>query len=779
MKDPARAKFGIGQPVLRVEDARFLIGRGRFVDDLSFPRQAHGATVLSAHAHARIARVDSSKALQAPGVLCVLTGADVVAEQLGGLPPLFMPEDSGGPKGYRTRRPLLAHDKVRCVGDRVAFVVAETLEQARDAGELVEVDYEPLPAAVSVEDAVSEGAAPVWEECPGNVSFTLSYGDAQATERAFADAHCVVSLKLVNNRVSANPLEPRGAVGLYEAADDTYTLHTSSQNPHQARTALASFVFKRPVSSFRVVAHDVGGGFGLKTNPFPEEGLVLWASRRIGRPVKWIALRSEALASDNHGRDQVARGELALDAGGRLLALRVRALHGLGAFVFSSATAPVQIAMLLGPNAYRLDAADLVTRAVFMNTIPLAAYRGAGRPEACYLIERLLEEAAQRFEIDSVEIRRRNFIPPAAMPYRTPTGCTYDSGNFEQTMDQCLELAGWSGFEARRAASAKRGFLRGRGMSYFIEQAGVFNERMGLRFDPGGTLTIVAGTFSHGQGHATTYAQMASEWLGVPFESIRFVQGDTAQVPIGRGTFAARSALLGGNALKKAADEVIAKAKPMAAQLLEAAQSDIEFEEGSFRVAGTDKAIALVEVAKAFYRPMGLDARFEVGLEASGSWAADPPGYPNGCHVCEAEVDAETGRVRIDRYTAVDDVGRVINPMICEGQIQGGIAQGIGQALLEAVVYERESGQLLSGSFADYAMPRADDFPAFALAFNEKALPKTSPIGVKGAGESGAVGAPPAVINAILDALRPLGVGHIDMPATPERVWRAIREAQR
>ena len=716
--------------------------------------------------------------MAAPGVLSVLTGDDALAEGLGGFPPLFMPEDAGGPKGYRTLRPVLVRDKVRCVGDRIAFVVAETAEQARDAAELVEVEYEPLPAAAFVEDATKPGASSIWDACPDNVSFTQSYGDKSRTEEAFAHAHEVVSLTLVNNRVSANPLEPRGAIGLHESSEDAYTLYTSSQNPHQARTALALSVFKRPISRFRVIARDVGGGFGLKTNPFPEEALVLWASRRIARPVKWIASRSESLATDNHGRDQVVRGELAIDDRGRMMALRVRALHGLGAYVFSSAVAPVQISMLLAPNVYGLGAAHCTTQAVFTNTTPLAAYRGAGRPEACYLIERLVDEAARRVGIDPVEMRRRNFIPTASLPYTTPTGCVYDSGAFERTMEQCLGLAQWSGFEDRRASSAERGRLRGRGLSYFIEQAGVFNERMGLRFDPSGSLTIVAGTFSHGQGHATTYAQMASEWLGVPFESIALVQGDTAQVPIGRGTFAARSSLLGGCALKMAADRLVEKARPMAADLLEVAEADLGFADGTFRVAGTDRSISLVEVAKAFYRPTGLDSRFELGLEASGSWAADPPGFPNGCHVCEVEIDPETGEVRIDRYAAVDDVGRVINPMICEGQIQGGIAQGIGQALLEAVVYERESGQLLSGSFTDYAMPRADNLPAFELAFNEKAPSTTNPLGIKGAGESGAVGAPPAVINAVLDALRPLGVRHIDMPATPERVWRAIRSAQ-
>jgi carbon-monoxide dehydrogenase large subunit len=683
----------------------------------------------------------------------------------------------GGPKGYRTFKPLLAGDKARHVGERIAFVVAETQAQAREAAELVAVDWEPLPAVVNVEDAVKDGAPRIWEEWTSNVAFPLMIGNKQATDAAFAAAKHVVSLRLENNRLSANTLEPRGAIGDYSPADESYTLYTSTQNPHGVRQVLCQAVFKMPETKLRVVAYDVGGGFGMKGDTYPEEGLVLWASRRLGRPVKWTATRGESMAGDDHGRDQVVTCEMALDENGKILAIRSQALHAVGAYVTGAGVVPPLYSLKLVPNVYAVPAVHVATRAIFTNTTPTGPYRGAGRPEAVYITERLLDLAARKLELDPVEIRRRNYIAPGAMPYATPTGFVYDSGEFARLTDKCLDLADWRGYAARKAATEKKGRLRGRGMIYYIEDCGVFNDRMELRFDPSGMVTIVAGTFSHGQGHATTYAQMVAEWLGVPFENIRFVQGDTDQVPFGRGTYASRSVMLGGNALKMAADAVIEKARPMAAQLLEASAGDLSFADGRFQIAGTDRSIALVDVAKAFYRPVGLPKEFGIGLEASGAWATEPSNFPNGCHVCEVEVDPETGVVTIDRYAVVDDVGRIVNPLICEGQIQGALAQGIGQALLEAVAYDAGSGQLLSGSFTDYTMPRADDLPAFDLDFIEVPC-KTNPIGVKGVGEAGSVGAPPTVMNAILDALRPLGVEHLDMPATPRRVWEAIRAAK-
>ncbi len=704
-------KFGIGQPVPRIEDPRFITGRGRFVDDIDLPRQCYGALVMSPHAHARIKRIDKVKAMAAPGVLAVLTGADVLADKLGGLAPP-MPEDMGGPKGFRTLRAILATDKVRAVGDRVAFVVAETQAQARDAAELIEVEYEPLPVVTEVEDAVKPGAPAVWDEAPNNVSFGLMMGNKDATDAAFAQAKHVVTLKVRNNRITANSIEPRAAIGQYHPDSESYTLYSTSQNPHGTRSSVAGQVLKIPETKLRVISPDVGGGFGMKAGGYPEDALVVWASRRVGgRPVKWTSTRAEALLGDSQGRDQVVTGELALDEHGKVLGMRVSALHNMGSHVFGAAMVVPLFAIRLAPGVYQIPAVHAVCKAVLTNTIPLAPYRGAGRPEATYLIERLLDRAAHVVGIDAVEIRRRNFIPAAAMPHKIGTGVTYDSGDFVHVMDECLKLGDWHGFATRAAELKKRGRLRGRGIGYFLEEAAVFNERMVLRFDPSGMLTILAGTHSHGQGHHTVYAQMVSEWLGVPFENIRFVQGDTDAVPIGRGTYGSRSMHVGGNALKLAADGIVEKAKPMAAMMLEAASGDIEFKDGAFRIVGTDRALPLTDVAKAFYRPAMLPPQFDVGLEASGHFAAEPPNFPNGCHVCEVEIDPETGAVTLDRYAAVDDVGRVINHLLCEGQIHGGVAQGVGQALLEAIVFDG-GGQLVTGSLQDYAMPRADDLPA-------------------------------------------------------------------
>jgi aerobic carbon-monoxide dehydrogenase large subunit len=769
-------KFGLGQPVSRVEDPRFITGRGRYVDDIELPRQCHGVVVMSPHAHARITRVDTAKAKAADGVLAVLTGADVKANKLGALAPP-MPEDMGGPKGFRTLLDILAVDKVRAVGERVAFVVAETLLQARSAAELIDIAYEPLPAVIGAEDAVKPGAPVVWNEAPNNVAFALMMGNKDATDAAFANAKHVVSLKVNNSRITANSIEPRAALGQYHPDSDSYTLYSTSQNPHGTRSSVAGQVLKIAETKLRVISPDVGGGFGMKHGGYPEDALVAWASRRVGgRPVKWAGTRSEALLGDSQGRDQIVTGELALDERGKILGLRVNALHAMGSHIFGAAMVVPLFAIRLSPGVYQIPAVHAVARAVLTNTIPISPYRGAGRPEATYLIEQLIDRAARVLNIDPIEIRARNFIPASAMPHKVPTGITYDSGDFKHVMDECLKLADWEGFSKRAAASKKHGMLRGRGVAYFLEEAAVFNDRMVLRFDPSGMLTILAGTHSHGQGHETVYAQMVTEWLGVPFENVRFVQGDTDAVPIGRGTYGSRSMHVGGNALKRAADNIIEKAKPMAAMMLEAAAGDIEFKDGSFRIVGTDRALALTNVAKAFYRPAMLPPQFDVGLEASGNFAAEPPNYPNGCHICEVEIDPETGSVTLARYAAVDDVGKIMNKLLCEGQIHGGVAQGAGQALMEAIVFDN-AGQLVTGSFQDYAMPRAEDFPELISELTEVPA-TTNPLGVKGAGEAGATGAPPAIISAILDALKPLGIKHIDMPATASRVWAAINAQQ-
>jgi carbon-monoxide dehydrogenase large subunit len=773
-------RFGIGQPVRRVEDQRFLTGHARYVDDIQLPRMLHGAVLMSPHPHAFIKKINCEDARKIPGVHLVLTGEDAKADGLGGIPPLFMPEDMGGPKGYRTFRPILEASKVRYVGDRVAFVVADTPDLARIAAEKIEVDYETLPAVVGVEAAAKEGAPRVWDDnAMGNLAFPLMMGNKEATEAAFAKARHVASVRLYNNRITANAMEPRATLG--DFADGSFTLYTSSQNPHGVRSILCTAVLKIPQTSLRVVAPDVGGGFGMKGDVYPEDALVLWASRKLGRPVKWVATRTESMLGDNHGRDQLISADMALDDNGRILAIRAQALHAVGACVTNAGVVPVLCSLRNIPGVYVVPAMLVTSKATFTHTTPLGPYRGAGRPEAAYVTERLMDEAALKLGLDPVEIRRRNYIPPEAMPYKTTAnwtvgaavGWTYDSGEFANLTDRAVGLSDWKGFSTRKSESEKRGKLRGRSFIYYLEDSGVFNERMELRFDPGGTVSVVAGTHSHGQGHATTYAQMVSDWLGVPFDSIRLVQGDTDTVSFGRGTYASRSAMLGGSALKAASDAIIEKAKPLAAHLMEVSPKDVAFESGNFTVSGTDKKIPLTEVAKAFYRPVGLPPQFGVGLDASGS-SSHPPTFPNGCHVCELEVDPETGEVEIDRYVVVDDVGKVINPMICHGQIEGALAQGIGQALMENIAIDPESGQLLSASFADYAMPRAADLPLhYELDFIDVPA-KTNPIGVKGVGEAGCVGAPPAIMNALLDALRPHGVTHLDMPATPHRIWQAL-----
>ncbi len=768
-------KFGIGQPVPRTEDPRLLTGRGRYVDDHNLPGQLYGVVVRSPHAHARISKVDAAKAKAAPGVVAVLTGADAVTDGLGGLGPEAMPEDMGGPKSYRPAQPILVADKARHVGDRVAFVVAETLAQAKDAAELVEVAYEVLPAIADLGAALADGAPKVWDDAPSNLCFPLMFGDEQKTKDAFAQAASVHRLTVRNNRVSANAMEPRGALAAYDEMTRRVTVHSSTQFPHVLKQTLAHHVLHVPETDVHVIARDVGGGFGMKVTVYPEEGLVAWAAKRTGRPVKWIADRSESLLSDTHGRDQIDAAELALDADGKILGLRVRITSNMGAYLSNAAMVPTMFASNMLSNTYAIPAIFVTAQAVFTHTAPLGVYRGAGRPEAIYLVERVLDVAARERGLSAYELRRRNVIAKDAMPYQTPLMFAYDTGDFGGVLDKAAEMADLKGFAARRAEAETRGKRRGLGFGMFIEIAGVFNERMELRVDAGGSVTVYPGTFSHGQGHETTYAQMVSDWLDVPFDSVRVLQGDTDTMAFGRGTFAARSMALGGSALRQATDRVIERGKQFAALMLEAAEADIAFEGGMFKVAGTDKAVPFAAVAHVAHAPMGPADQLGVGLEANGSFAG-VPNFPNGCHVCEVEIDPATGTVEIVNYVSVDDVGLPINPLLLDGQIHGGIAQGAGQALLEDVVYDA-AGQLVTGSFMDYAMPRADDLPSIAVEMHNVPTP-SNPLGVKGAGEAGCVGSPPAVINAVLDALAPLGVTDIAMPATPERVWRAITQAR-
>jgi carbon-monoxide dehydrogenase large subunit len=710
----------------------------------------------------------------------VLTGQDWAADGLGTLDPEVMPEDMGGPKGYRTKRPPLAIDRVRYVGERVAVVIAASEALARDAAELIAIDYEVLPAVVRAEDAVRPGAGLVHDDIPDNIVVSLRVGNAAAVEPAFARARHVARLSLINNRITAVTTEPRGCIAEYDAGTGRYTLTTSTQNVHGVRQTLAHQILHVPESRIRVVAHDVGGGFGMKGQLYPEEAVAVWAARRVGRPVKWVPSRSEALLGDNDGRDQTVDAELALAADGRFLALRWDGMHNAGAYVEGAGALPILFSLKLASTVYDIPAVAVSSRLVLTNTAPTVPYRGAGRPEAVYIIERLIDRAAREMGLDPAELRRKNLI--GAFPYETQTGWTYDSGDYAAAMTKCQALADWQGYAERQAASAAAGRSRGRGIVYYTDNTGIFNERMELRFDPGGELTVIAGTLSHGQGHETSYAQMVTEWLGVPADKIRLAQADTDEVAIGRGTYASRSMMVGGSALRAAADEVIERGKRFAAHFMEADAADIAFEisakGGNFTITGTDRTMPLEQVAQMSFIPVGLPSELGVGLQGAGAFSAAVPSFPNGCHISEVEVDRETGAVVLDRYSVVDDIGTVINPLLARGQIQGGVAQGAGQALIESVIYDRTSGQLVTGSLMDYGIPRADNLPEIAVDFSPVAS-KSNPLGIKGVGEGGTVAATPTVMNAILDALAPLGVADLPMPATQEQVWQAIRRGSR
>jgi len=770
-------QFGIGQAVTRFEDIRLVRGEGRFHDDVNLPGQAHAVIVRSIHAHARIRSIDTSKAMRAPGVVAVLTGADVVRDGLGTMQMTLKRKRPDGSPMWAPPHRGLAQDRVRYVGDPVAVVVAETLARAEDAGALVQIDYEPLSSVTRTADAV--GGAPVWDECPDNVSNVFEAGDRAATEAAFAGAHRVVRRRYVISRVHAQYMEPRGALGVYDPGEDRYTLHADVQYPHRVRTALASNIFKIPEHQIRVIAGDVGGGFGTKGWQYPEHRLVLWAARKLGRPVKWACERREAIPADEHARDNVSDAELALDAGGRFLALRVKTLANVGAYVSSDRNLLAtfsNVFTLVG--VYAFPSAHVQVRSVLTNTSSTAPYRGAGRPEATYVIERLIDDAARELGVDPVQLRRQNLIPASAMPYKTPLGMTYDCGDFERNMDDAVKLGDVAGFDARREAARARGALRGIAVVNAIERAaGAQPEFAEIRFAPSGSATVLMGTKNQGQGHETTFKQILHERLGLDPAQVRYIDGDTDRVAFGMGTMGSRSTVIGGTALWMAADKVIAKGRKIAARLLEAAEGDIVFADGRFAVTGTDRAVTLREVARAAFQPAQLPPGLEPGFYETGTFAPKQDTWPNGCHVCEVEVDLETGAVTLVGYVVVDDVGTVINPLTLKGQIHGGVAQGVGQALMEQVVYDRESGQLLTASFMEYAMPRADTLCDMAIASNPVPT-KLNPLGAKGAGEAGTVGALPAVINAVMSALAPLGVRDLDMPATSDRVWQAIEAAR-
>jgi carbon-monoxide dehydrogenase large subunit len=771
------SKFGIGQPVTRFEDGRLLRGRGRYHEDVRLPGQAHAVVVRSVHAHAAIERVDADEARAMSGVLAVFTGADL-GDELGTMKMTLKRRRPDGAPMFAPPHRGLARERVRYVGDPIALVVAETRAQAEDAAERVRVDYVPRPAVTSTAEAARPGAPAVWDECPDNVSNVHEAGDRAATDAALAGAHRVVRRRYVITRVHAQYLEPRGAVGAWDPAEERYTLYADVQYPHRVRSALATNILRVPEHRIRVVAGDVGGGFGTKGWQYPEHRLVLWAARKLGRPVKWVCERREAIPADEHARDNVTEAELGLDAGGHFVGLRVRTLANVGAYVSSDRNLLAtfsNVATLVG--VYAIPAAHVHVTCVLSHTSATAPYRGAGRPEATYVIERLIDDAARELDLDAVELRRRNLIPAAKMPYRTALGVTYDCGDFPRGMELALKLADAAGFPARREAARSRGRLRGLAVVNAIERAaGPQPEFAEIRFAPGGAATVFMGTKNQGQGHETTFKQILHERLGLDPASVRFVDGDTDQVAFGMGSMGSRSTVIGGTALWTAADKIIAKGRKIAARLLEAAEADVAFADGRFTVVGTDRAVGLVEVARAAFQPAQLPPGMEPGLYETGTFSPPSDTWPNGCHVCEVEVDPETGAVALARYAIVDDVGTVINPLTLKGQIHGGIAQGVGQALMEQVVYEPESGQLLTGSFMDYAMPRAADFCDIVIESNP--VPTAlNPLGAKGAGEAGTVGALPAVVNAVMDALAAAGVRELDMPASPARVWQALREA--
>jgi len=775
-------ELGIGASVPRYEDPRLLRGRGRYTGDIRVPGEAHLVVVRSPHAFARIVSVDTSAARAAPGVLAVFTGEDALAAGLGTLSCRVKRQARNGKPNFEPPYRLLAIGHARFVGDCVAAVVAETQAQAEDAAELVAIEWEPLPAVTEAVDALAPDAPQLWPEVPGNESFVFNLGNRDKVEAGFARAAHVARVDFVVSRVSANPMEARGAIGLHDPVEDRYTLHAGFQTPHLLRAELADFILKVPANRIRVVSPDLGGGFGQRGAPVPEYGLVLWAARELGRPVRWRASRTDLLIGDFHARDNASTAELALDADHRFLALRVRTVANMGAYL--SLVGPHSPTNNLGGLAgvYTTPAIHAEVIGAFTNTAPTASYRGAGRPEASYAIERVIDQAARDLGLDPAELRRKNTIPAIREPWNTGFVFTYDSGEFEANMDRALAIADRAGFAARRAAAAARGRLAGQGMANAIEIAGgplpVPNEEAAeIRFDPSGAVTLLMGTHSHGQGHETGFTQIVHELLGVEPAGVRVVYGDTDQIAHGRGTFGSRSVSVGGAALVRAADKLIARGKAMAAHLMEAAVDDVEFRDGRFVVAGTDRALTIAEVARASFVPGKLPSGMDMGLMESAVVLPPGPTFPNGCHVCEVEIDPETGHVEIVRYVVVDDVGIMLNPMMVKGQVHGGIVQGAGQMLMERMVYDPSSGQPLTGSFMDYAMPRAGDFPAFDVEANEVPA-KTNPLGFKGAGEAGTVGALPAIANAVMDALAPFGVRHLDMPFTPERVWRALQDAR-
>ena len=781
---------GIGATVRRKEDKRFLTGNGKYLDDINANGQTYACFVRSPHAHAKIRGIDISAAEKSEGVVAVFTGKDLAADGIGPLICGWLIKSKNGDPHKAPAHPALAVDRVRYVGDHVAVVIAETLNQAKDAAALVDVDYDVLKACVSTAHAADKNSPQVHDDAPGNTCYDWEIGDANAVDAAFSKAKHVTSLEFVNNRLVPNAMEPRAALAEFNAGSDSLTLHTTSQNPHVARLVLSAFNQIAPEHKLRVIAPDVGGGFGSKIFIYAEETVCLWASRKINRPIKWVAERSESFQADAHGRDHVTTAELALDENGKFLAMRVHTIANLGAYLSTFASCvPTYLYATLLAGQYTTPAIYCDVLGVFTNTAPVDAYRGAGRPEATFVVERLVEAAAHELGIDPAELRRRNIIQPDAFPYTTPVIHQYDCGDYGRALDDALQLIDYSGLAARKAEAKARGKLLGVGFSSYIEACGIAPsaavgalgggvglwESAQIRFNPTGNVLLLTGAHSHGQGHETTFAQVIAEKLGVPVDQVEVIHGDTERVPFGMGTYGSRSIAVGGSAIVKAADKVIAKGKKIAAHILEASEGDIEFSGGKFSVAGTDKAMTMAEVAFAAYVPHNYPEGLEPGLDETAFYDPLNFSFPAGTHIAEVEIDPETGVVQVVNYAAVDDFGNVINPMIVEGQVHGGIAQGLGQALLEGCVYD-DGGQLITGSYMDYTMPRASDIPNLKVGLAGVPSP-LNPLGVKGCGEAGAIAAPVAIMNAVMDALSATGVKKLDMPATPHRVWQAIQQA--
>ncbi len=770
------AKFGLSQPLRRIEDPRLLKGGGRYTDDIAMPGAAHGHVLRSPHAAARILAIDTAPALAVPGVLAVITAKEWQEEGLGEIPCVIPLKNADGTDRAATPRGALAGDRVRHVGDPVAFILAETPQAAKDGAEAVMVDYDVLPSATDLATAHLPGAAPVWDAVPGNIAFDWETGDKAKTAALMAEAAHVTRLTVVNNRVVVASMEGRAAAADYDPAQEKFTLHVGTQGSWLVKNLLAGSVFKLPPEKFRVVTPDVGGGFGMKLYLYAEYALVCMAARRLKRPVKWTSERTEAFQSDTHGRDNITVGELALDKDGRFLALRTRNWANMGAYLNTFAPMiPTMAGTKVLASVYGFQAIHANVIGVLTNTVPVDAYRGAGRPESNYVVERLIDAAAHEMGIDRIEIRRRNMVASSAMPFVTAMGQRYDSGEFGTVLDAALAKADWAGFAGRKAASAARGKRRGIGLAYYLEATGGGpTERAEVRFAADGMAEVLVGTQSTGQGHETAYAMLTSHELGIPIEKIRIVQGDSDEIPTGGGTGGARSLYSEGQAILLTTATVIEKGKQAASEHLEAAVADIEFTpgQGRFAVVGTDRGVGILDLAR-IQRERAAKGEPATLLDAAEVAEIKSHTFPNGCHIAEVEVDPDTGLIEIPRYIVVDDVGHAINPMIVRGQVHGGVAQGVGQAVFERTSYDPESGQLLSASFMDYALPRAEDLPDIEVDLIEVPC-ETNPLGVKGAGEAGAVGSPPAVINALVDALAGDGVAHIDMPATPEIVWKAI-----